>query len=68
MYKDYNEVRPHSTIEYMSPNGFIERWNVDGEFREGYLNNLDKKIERRMKKMEKRYKAAKDKKEVRISV
>ena len=67
-YKDYNEERPHSTIEYMSPNEFIERWNVDENFRERYLNSLDKKRERRMKRMEKRYKATKDREEVRINV
>lgn len=67
-YRDYNEERPHSTIEYMSPNEFIERWNVDENFRERYLNSLDKKRERRMKRMEKRYKATKDREEVRINV
>ncbi len=67
-YRDYNEERPHSTIEYMSPNEFIERWNVDKNFRERYLNSLDKERERRMKRMEKRYKATKDREEVRINV
>ena len=67
-YRDYNEERPHSTIEYMSPNEFIERWNVDENFGERYLNSLDKKRERRMKRMEKRYKATKDREEVRINV
>ncbi|MCL4326583.1 MAG: IS3 family transposase [Candidatus Thermoplasmatota archaeon] len=38
-YRDYNEERPHSTIEYMSPNEFIERWNVDENFGERYLNS-----------------------------
>ncbi len=52
----------------MSPNEFIERWNVDENFRERYLNSLDKKRERRMKRMEKRYKATKDREEVRINV
>ncbi|MGC8618798.1 MAG: integrase core domain-containing protein, partial [Thermoplasmata archaeon] len=67
-YKDYNEERPHSAIGYMSPNEFINRWNGDENFRKKYLNNLDKERDKRMKRMEKRYKSTEYKKEVIISV
>ena len=50
----------------MSPNEFINKWNRDGNFRERYLNSLDKKRDRRNKMKEKMYKARVDKKEVRI--
>jgi putative transposase len=67
-YKYYNEVRPHSTIGYLSSNEFINRWNEDRNFIERYLNNLDKERDRRKKKMEKRYNVTEVNNEVIIRV
>ncbi|PYB68628.1 hypothetical protein DMB44_03205 [Thermoplasma sp. Kam2015] len=39
-FHDYNNIRPHSTLDYYSPLQFLEKWNSDGSFREHYRNFL----------------------------
>ncbi len=41
-FYDYNNVRPHSTIDYYPPNKFIEKYNNDPEYREYYKQYLHK--------------------------
>ena len=35
--KDYNSVRPHSSLNYLTPDEFEERISVDREFKEKWL-------------------------------
>ncbi len=47
---DYNNIRPHSTLDYYSPLQFLDKWNNDGSFREYYrefLKNLKDSYRRR---------------------
>ena len=46
-FSDYNNIRPHSSIEYLPPAVFRERYLNDPEFRSGY----DEKLRKRMEKM-----------------
>ena len=45
-FYDYNNIRPHSTLDYYSPMQFLDKWNNDSSFREKYrifLKNLKHK-------------------------
>ncbi len=49
-FHDYNNIRPHSTLDYYSPLQFLEKWNNDSKFREyyrGFLKNLKESYQRR---------------------
>ena len=49
-FNDYNNTRPHSTLDYYSPVQFLEKWNNDKSFREyyrGFLKNLKESRKRR---------------------
>ena len=56
-FNDYNNIRPHSSIEYLAPKVFRERYLSDSKFRLSYDAKLEikrnKKRERnRMKRNE----------------
>ncbi len=49
-FYDYNNIRPHSTLDYYSPLQFLDKWNNDKGFREyyrGFLNKLKESYKRR---------------------
>ena len=49
-FYDYNNIRPHSTLDYYSPLQFLDKWNNDKGFREyyrGFLNKLKESHKRR---------------------
>ena len=49
-FYDYNNIRPHSTLDYYSPMQFLDKWNNDSSFREYYrafLKNLKDSYKRR---------------------
>ena len=49
-FNDYNNTRPHSTLDYYPPLKFLEKWNYDSSFREyyrGFLNKLKESHKRR---------------------
>ncbi len=49
-FHDYNNIRPHSTMDYYSPVQFLDKWNSDSSFREYYksfLKNLKDGYRRR---------------------
>jgi hypothetical protein len=49
-FYDYNNIRPHSTLDYYSPVQFLDKWNNDSNFREYYrvfLKNLKDGYRRR---------------------
>jgi transposase InsO family protein len=49
-FHDYNNTRPHSTLDYYSPLQFLDKWNNDSKFREyyrGFLKNLKESYQRR---------------------
>ena len=49
-FYDYNNTRPHSTLDYYSPLQFLDKWNNDKGFREyyrGFLNKLKESYKRR---------------------
>ena len=49
-FYDYNNMRPHSTLDYYSPLQFLDKWNNDSSFREKYrafLRNLKDGYRRR---------------------
>jgi len=48
-FTDYNTVRPHSSIDYLPPEGFEKRWNEDEKFRTKFLEDRKIKEERRVK-------------------
>ena len=39
-FKDYNELRPHSSIDYLPPKEFRKRFLEDQSFREKYVKKL----------------------------
>lgn len=43
-FKDYNEVRPHSSIDYLPPREFRRRFLEDQSFREKYVKKLEVKL------------------------
>ena len=51
-YSDYNSFRPHSSIDYLTPDKFEEQWNNSEEFRNKFIENRRKKEERRLKNKE----------------
>ncbi|MHB1623608.1 MAG: IS3 family transposase [Cuniculiplasma sp.] len=54
-FNDYNTVRPHSSIGYLSPEEFERRCAEDDNYRKKFLEDRKKKEERRMKnRIEKR--------------
>ena len=48
-FKDYNTIRPHSSISFLPPDEFGRRWNESDEFRNQYLKDKKRKEEKRMK-------------------
>ena len=49
-FYDYNNIRPHSTLDYYSPKQFIDKWDNGNGFREYYgefLNNMKDSYRRR---------------------
>ena len=48
-FKDYNTIRPHSSISFLPPDEFEKRWNESDEFRNQYLKDKKRKEEKRMK-------------------
>ena len=49
-FNDYNNIRPHSTLDYYSQLQFLDKWNSDSSFREyyrGFLKNLKDGYRRR---------------------
>ena len=50
VFNDYNNIRPHSTLDYYSPLQFLDKWNNDSTFKEyyrGFLKNLKDGYRRR---------------------
>jgi transposase InsO family protein len=43
-FKDYNEHRPHSSIDYLPPREFRRRFLEDQSFREKYVKKLEVKL------------------------
>ena len=43
-FTDYNEKRPHSSIDYLPPREFRRKFLNDQSFREGYTRKLEVKI------------------------
>ena len=43
-FKDYNEFRPHSSIDYLPPKEFRKRFLEDQSFRENYVKKLEAKL------------------------
>ena len=41
-FKDYKIVRTYSSIEYLPSEEFEKRWNVNPEFRKGFLKKREK--------------------------
>ena len=52
-FQDYNNVRPHSTVDYLPPSVFRDRFLEDEHFRKYYID--------RRKEKEERYKMRKEK-------
>ena len=52
-FNGYNNIRPHSTINYYSPAVFEEKWFNDSKFREEYRIYLNKLKEKRYRKNKK---------------
>ena len=48
-FTDYDTVRPHSSIEYLSPDEFERRWNCDENFRKEFVEERKTKEKRRVK-------------------
>ncbi len=48
-FKDYNTIRPHSSISFLPPDEFEKRWNESDEFWNQYLKDKKRKEEKRMK-------------------
>ena len=48
-FGDYNSVRPHSSISFLSSDEFERRWNESKDFRNKFLEERNRKEERRMK-------------------
>ena len=48
-FGDYNSVRPHSSISFLSPDEFERRWKESKDFRNKFLEERNRKEERRMK-------------------
>ena len=46
-FNDYNNIRPHSTLNYYSLNEFENKWNSDNNFRKDYEMYLNKLKESR---------------------
>ncbi len=46
-FNDYNSMRPHSSIEYLAPKVFRERYLNDAEFRAMYDEKLEKRRNRK---------------------
>ncbi|MHB1812560.1 MAG: integrase core domain-containing protein [Thermoplasmataceae archaeon] len=42
-FTDYNTVRPHSSISYLSPVEFERRWDEDEVFRAEFIEKRDRK-------------------------
>ena len=59
-FKDYNTVRPHSSIDYLPPEEFEKRWNEKPEFRNEFLEKKKKKEEKQMKNREERKRRLKE--------
>ena len=60
-FTDYNTVRPHSSIEYLSPDEFERRWNGDENFRKEFVEERKRKEERILKnRIEKRRRLKED--------
>ena len=69
-FTDYNTVRPHSSINYLSPDEFERRWDGDENFRKEFVGERKRKEERILKnRIEKRRRLKEDTSlEERISV
>ena len=48
-FNDYNTVRPHSSIDYLSPDEFERRWNESADFRNKFLEERNRKEEKILK-------------------
>ncbi|MHB8396457.1 MAG: IS3 family transposase [Thermoplasmataceae archaeon] len=55
-FTDYNTVRPHSSIMYLAPKEFRNRWSSDPGFRAQYQESLEKEKEKKRSKRENRRK------------
>ena len=51
-FTDYNTVRPHSSIQYLPPEGFERRLNVSREFRKEFPDKRKAKHERDIRRRE----------------
>ncbi len=48
-FNDYNSVRPHSSIDYLSPDEFERRLREEEGFMDKFLEERKRKEEKRMK-------------------
>lgn len=63
-FNDYNRVRPHSSVEYLPPAVFRERYLNDSGFRSGYDEKLRKRREKMKTKRETKTNRSENMKEV----
>ena len=60
-FNDYNTVRPHSSINYLSPDEFERRWNGHEKFRKEFVEEKKRNEERILKnRIEKRRRLKED--------
>ena len=50
-FKDYNEFRPHSSIDYLPPRAFRRRFLENQSFREKYVKKLEVKLHENRQKV-----------------
>ncbi|EQD75362.1 hypothetical protein B1B_02165, partial [mine drainage metagenome] len=43
-FNDYNTIRPHSSISFLPPDVFEERWNEDEDFRNEFLEERKRRL------------------------
>ena len=47
--RDYNSIRPHSSIGFLPPDEFEKRWSGNENFRKEFLEERRRKEEKRLR-------------------